>query len=125
MESRPLDRIRIKDLLVRCIIGVRDWERLERQDVHVDVTLHADLSRAGVSDSIDDTVDYVGIKKRIVTMAEASSFFLIETLAERIAQECLQDPRVRQADVVVEKPGALRFARTVAVEITRHQPSDA
>lgn len=117
-----MDRIHIRDILLRCIIGVNEDERREKQDVVISVTLHADLSRAGASDNFADTVDYKTIKQRIVVLVEKSSYYLIEALAEAIAQECLSiDGRIRRADVLVEKPGALRFARTVGVEITRDQ----
>lgn len=119
MEPRPLDRIHIKDLLLRCIIGVRDWERTEKQNVVLNITLHADLSAACQSDDFSKTVDYVVIKKRIIEQVENSSFYLLEHLAEVVAQTCLEDDRVVRVDVHLDKPGALRFARSVAVEITR------
>lgn len=119
MEPRPLDRIHITDLLVRCIVGVRDWERTERQNVVLNVTLHADLTSACRSDDFAETVDYVTIKKRIIKMVESAEFFLLEKLAEETARACLEDPRVQRVDVMAEKPGALRFARTVAIEISR------
>ena len=123
MEPRPLDRIHIKDLLLRCIVGIHDWERHERQDIGITIVLHADLSKAAASDSIADTVDYVTIKKRIIALVESSSYGLIEALAEAIARVCLEEERVARVDVTLEKPGALRYARTVAVEITRTRSS--
>ncbi len=121
----PLDQIHIRELKFRCIIGVNEDERHEKQDVAVNVTLWADLLRACRTDCIADTVDYKALKKQILATAEQSRFNLIEALAERIADLCLQDRRVRQARVSVEKPAALRFARTVAVEITRVRTSAA
>lgn len=114
-----MDRIFIRDLAVRCIIGVNEDERREKQDVLINVALEADLKQAGRSDRFSDTVDYRAIKKEIYTMAESSQYFLIEALAERVAEICLQNPGVLRARVTAEKPAALRFARTVAVEITR------
>jgi D-erythro-7,8-dihydroneopterin triphosphate epimerase len=119
-----VDRIHIRDLRLRCIIGIDDQERREKQDVVLQLTLHADLRRACRSDEFADTVDYRALKKRVVRLVEQSKFFLIEGLAEAIARACLEDPRVERVDVQVEKPGALRFARTVAVEISRAR-SDA
>ena len=118
-----MDRILISDLACRCVIGVEDWERRERQEVLVSITLTADLAPAGRSDRIEDAVDYRLLKKKVLADAEASSFFLIEALAERVAELCLQDARVEEVQVCVEKPGALRFARTVSVEISRRRPS--
>ncbi|MBI1318440.1 MAG: dihydroneopterin aldolase [Candidatus Hydrogenedens sp.] len=121
MSDIPLDRIHIRGLLVRCIVGINDDERENKQDVRLGVTLHADLRKAGASDNIDDTVNYKGIKQALFKMVEASDYFLIERLADEAARVCLQDKRVRRVDVVVDKPGALRFAESVAVEITRYQ----
>lgn len=114
-----LDKIHIRDLLVRCIIGIYPEERENPQDVYINVTLHANFEQACHSDGIDDTVNYKSIKKKIFEFVENSSYNLIEKLAEEIAQICLEDQRVARADVMVDKPGALRFARSVAVEITR------
>lgn len=114
-----MDRIRICDLLVRCVLGVNEHERHERQDVVINLTVHADLRRAGKSDQIKDTIDYRALKKRVLAMAERSQYFLVEALAEAVAELCLDQEGVRQVDVSVEKPHALRFARSVAVEISR------
>ena len=116
-----MDRILISDLLVRCIIGIRDDERKNKQDVLINLSLSVDLRKAGKSDSIEDAVDYAVLKKKIVAMTESSRFFLVEALAEKIAELCLEHPAVRQAQVRVEKPTALRFARSVGVEITRER----
>lgn len=118
--ARPaLDRITIHDIALRCIIGVYPQERGQKQDVIVTVTLHADLTRAGETDDVSDTVDYKSVKQAIVSLVEGSSFQLVEALARGIADACLGFAGVERVDVRVEKPGALRFARTVAVEISR------
>ncbi len=121
MIEPRLDQIHIRDLTVRCIVGIYPEERREKQDVTINITLFADLRRAGESDNIEDTVDYKSIKKNVLAMTEQSSFFLVERLAERIAEICLENERVLAARVLVEKPGALRFARTVGVEIFRER----
>lgn len=114
-----MDRILISDLSARCIIGVWEEERKEKQDVLINVMLFCDLSHAGESDRFEDAVDYRTIKKRIITMVERSSFYLVEALAEATAKICLENPRVVETLVRVEKPSALRFARSVGVEIVR------
>ena len=113
------DRILISDLSVRCIIGVNEDERREKQDVLINLAITADLSKAGKSDRFEDTVDYRAIKKEILRMVEDSSYHLVEALAEAIADLCLGYPGVLDVQVRVEKPTALRFARSVGVEITR------
>ena len=118
-DSSAPDRVFIRDLAIRCIVGVDEYERREKQDILVHLTMHTDLRKAGRTDALEDTVDYRAIKKRILHLAEESRFRLIEALAQSIAEECLRDERVEQVVVVVEKPGALRFARTAGVEIVR------
>lgn len=116
-----LDKIFIRDILLRCIIGVNEEERHNKQDVVINVCLYADLRQAGTTDNFEDTVDYKSVKQRILALVEQSSFYLVEALAEAIARACLEFDRVEQVDVLVEKPGALRFARTVGVEISRRK----
>lgn len=118
-----LDKIVIKDLLVRCILGVNEEERREKQDVLINLTLFADLHPSGRSDDLADSVDYRSIKKQVLALAEESRFHLVEALAERIAEQCLANHRVQRVQVTVEKPSALRFARSVGVEITRSKTS--
>lgn len=115
------DRILISDLLLRAIIGVNEEERHATQDVLINLALTADLRPAGMSDRLEDSVDYRAIKRRIIDVVEASQYALVEALAERIAAVCLESPRVQAVQVRVEKPGALRFARSVGVEIIRER----
>lgn len=116
-----MDKIIIKDLAARCIIGVNDDERREKQDVLITITISADLGKACATDSFGDTVDYRAIKKTVLALAESSSYYLIEALAEAIARTCLDFSGVLSVQVLVEKPSALRFARSVGVEIYRER----
>jgi len=113
------DQIEIKDLLVRAILGINDDERENRQDVVINLTLETDTRRPGRSDDIRDAVNYRTIAKRVIDLAEESRYFLVERLAEEIARVCLADERVQRVRVSVEKPSALRFARSVGVTIMR------
>ncbi|MFP4172826.1 MAG: dihydroneopterin aldolase [Candidatus Hydrogenedentota bacterium] len=121
MAERPLDIIRIDGLLVRCIVGVHEEERTKRQDVILHIALHADLRAPCGNDRIEETVDYKGVKKAVFHLVENSSFYLIERLAEAVAQCCLEHRPVQRVEVQVEKPGALRFAQSVSVEIVRER----
>lgn len=116
-----MDKIFIRDLALRCIIGIYPEERREKQDIVINVEMHADLRAAGQSDDLNDTVDYKSIKKAILKLVEASSFQLIESLAERISEIALGNEKVKKVIVTIDKPGALRFARASAVEITRNR----
>ena len=113
------DRIIIRDLLARGVLGINDWERKQPQDILVNLTLFADLRRAASSDDIADTVNYRTITKAILAHVETSARYTVEALAGDIARLCLGQPGVVRVRVRVEKPGALRFARSVGVEIER------
>lgn len=113
------DRILIRDLLARGILGINDWEREQPQDILINLTLFSDLRRAVFSDDIADTVNYRTVTKGILSLVEASTRYTVEALAADIARLCLEEPGVVRVRVRVEKPGALRFARSVGVEIER------
>jgi dihydroneopterin aldolase/D-erythro-7,8-dihydroneopterin triphosphate epimerase len=119
------DQIQIVDLLLRTIIGINEEERRNRQDVLINITLYTDIREAGASDDISDAVNYRTITKNVIGLVEGSEFNLVEKLATEIAAICLRDPRVERARVRVEKPGALRFARSVGVEIERGRAGSA
>jgi FolB domain-containing protein len=114
-----MDQIIIRDLLVRGIIGVNDWEREKPQEILINIVLFADLSKAGRSDDIDDSVNYRTVSKKIQKHAETAGRLTVEALATDLAEICLSEPGVLKAQVRVEKPGAVRFAKSVGVEIER------
>lgn len=110
--------IRISNLRLRTIIGINDWERTTLQDVVVNIEIEAEIERAAQTDSIDDTLDYKNLTKQIIQHVEESSFQLIERLASSILDLILTLPRAVSAKVKVDKPGALRFADSVSVELS-------
>lgn len=115
-----MDRIHIRDLLVRGIVGINPEERVNRQDVLVNATLWADTRSAAESDAIDDAVNYKTIAKAFIAHIEAEEPMLVERLAAELVRICFEtDERVVEAEVTVEKPGALRFARSVGVTVHR------
>lgn len=116
-----MDKITIRDLALRCIIGLYPEEREKKQDVIINVVMETDLRAAGKSDDLNDTVDYKTIKLNILDFVENSSFQLIESLAEGVAEICLRGSKVQSATVTIDKPGALRFCKSVAVEVTRQR----
>jgi len=116
-----VDRIIITDLRARCIVGVNEDERREKQDVTINLSIYADLRTPGRTDRFEDAVDYRAIKKRVLALVESSSYFLLEALAEAIANACLATPGVLKVQVRVDKPSALRFARSVGIEIVRER----
>jgi D-erythro-7,8-dihydroneopterin triphosphate epimerase len=115
-----LDRIFIRDLLVRGIVGIKPDERSNRQDILVNVTMWADTRPAAASDEIADAVNYRTVSKAIIAHIEQSEPFLVERLAEDLVRLCFEsDGRIEAVELTVEKPGALRFARSVGLTIYR------
>ena len=117
-----LDRILIRDLLVRGIVGINPEERLNRQDILVNVTLWADLREAATSDSVVDAVNYRTVTKALIAHIEDGAPQLVERLAADLVRLCFeQDARIQAVELTVEKPGALRFARSVGVTLYRER----
>lgn len=114
-----MDKVLIKDLLVRGIIGVSERERAQPQDIVINVVLHTDITQGAQTDNIELCVNYRTAAKAIIAHIEKVSRYTVEALSEDIASLCLDMPGVERVRVRVEKPGAVRFARSVGVEITR------
>jgi FolB domain-containing protein len=114
-----MDKVMIKDLLVRGIIGINDWERKRAQDILINIILFTDTHRAGETDSIADCVNYSTMSKKIQAHAESVERLTVEALANDLAKICLEDKGVQKVILRVEKPGAVRFAKSVGVEIER------
>jgi dihydroneopterin aldolase len=119
MNDADADRIDIAGLTVPAVIGIFDWERKRRQRVVLDLTLWTDVRKAARSDSIEDALDYKKVSKRVLAFVGGSRCFLLERLAEEVASLLLREFGARKVRVRVEKPGALRHTRTVAVTVTR------
>lgn len=114
-----LDRIHIADLVVSGIIGIKPDERINEQNIRVNATLWVDTRPAAGSDDIDDAVNYRTITKAIIAHIQAGRPMLVERLVAEVADICLSEPRVHKVEVTVEKPDALRHARSVGITITR------
>ena len=113
------DRIKITDLHLRAIIGINPDERKNRQDVLINIVLYVDSRPAAESDDISDSANYRTITKEIIKLVESSKFYLIEKLASEIATICLKSQQVETVSVNVQKPTALRFAKSVGITIER------
>lgn len=114
-----MDQTIIKDLLIRGYIGISEAERSQPQDILVNLSLFGDTSRAGDSDLIDDCINYRTVAKKTIAYVERATRLTVEALAADISRICLEEPGVEGVKVRVEKPGAVRFARSVGVEIER------
>jgi FolB domain-containing protein len=114
-----MDQVFITDLTARGIIGINSWEREKPQEILINIVLFADLHRGGKSDNIQDSVNYRTVAKKVLAHAETVQRNTVESLAADIARLCLEEPGVQKARVRVEKPSAVRFSRSVGVEIER------
>ncbi len=114
-----MDKVIIKDLLARGVIGVNDWEREIRQDILINIEVITDTRRAAETDDIADCVSYSDLARKVLAHAESAARFTVEALANDLAKICLAEKNVQRVTVRVEKPGAVRFARSVGVEIER------
>jgi len=114
-----MDTIFLSDLRIETVIGIFDWERRIRQTVSLDLEMAADIRKAAAADSIDETLDYKSVAKRLIAFVESSDFGLVETLAEQIARIVVTEFGVPWVKVTLHKPGAIRGARDVGVTIER------
>ena len=113
------DQVIIRDLKVRGILGVYDWERQEPQDILVNLVLSTDLRPAGESDDIADSIDYAMVSEKVEAHAASAARQTVEALAADLARLCLEIPGVQRVRVRIEKPGAVPSARWVGVQIER------
>lgn len=113
--------IRIKDLKLRTIIGFKEWEREKKQDISINLTIESSIERAVETDDIKDSIDYKDVTKRIIDAVEETEFLLLEKLAGFILDLVMEDKRIDRCTVEVDKPHALRFARSTSVEISRER----
>jgi len=113
------DTVFVRDLETRAIIGINDWEREKRQPVVIDLEMACDASLAAREDDIAHAINYRSVAKAVMAHTESSSYFLVETLAERLAELIRGDFGVPWVRVSVRKPGAVRFSREVGITIER------
>lgn len=114
-----MDKIFIEDLLVRGVIGVTERERSNPQDIVCSITLFTDITKGGETDDIKNCVNYRTVAKTVFSHVEKAARYTVEALATDIAGICLDFDGVQEVTVRVEKPGAVRFSRSVGVEIHR------
>lgn len=117
--QQATDTVFLHELKVETIIGIWGWERKIRQTVSIDLEMGADIRRAAETDSIDDTLNYKAISKRVQQFVAESEFQLVETMAEKIAELVLQEFKIPWIQVRVSKPGAIRGAKNVGILIRR------
>ena len=109
---------RIINLRTKAVIGCNKWERNRTQDLLINISYKLNISNAIETDCVDDTADYRALKKKVQEKVSSSSFFLIESLTNYILDIVMEDQRITQATVTLDKPGALSSAESVSVEIS-------
>ena len=120
-----MDKIFLSDMKVETVIGIWEWERKIRQTVAIDLEMSADIRKAAASDSVEDTLNYKSVAKRVQAFVGESSYQLVETLAENIAAIILDEFDVSWVKVRVNKPGAIRGSKGVGVLIERGTPLES
>lgn len=116
-----MDIIYLNDLRIDTVIGIYDWERRIKQTVSLDLEMATDIRKAAASDSIEDTLDYKAVAKRLISFVGESKFQLVETLAEQVASIILTEFNVPWVRVRLNKKGAVRYAGDVGIIIERGQ----
>ena len=114
-----MDLVFIEDLRIQTVIGIFDWEREITQTVSLNLEMGFDISKAAESDSIEDTLDYKAVSKRLISFVESSEFQLVEALAAECAAIVLREFPVRWLRLKLSKPGAVRGSSAVGVTIER------
>jgi dihydroneopterin aldolase len=100
------DRVELCGIRVRGHHGVLPAERRDGQEFFVDAVLEVDLAPAAASDDLADTIDYGVLSSQLAAVVSGEPVDLIETLAQRLADTCLADPRVSAVEIAVHKPSA-------------------
>ncbi len=114
-----MDIIYLHNVQIETVIGIFAWERRVKQTVSFDLDMATDVRKAAASDSIQDTLDYKKVAKRLIEFVGQSEFHLVETLAERVAELVLKEFSVSWVRLRLNKQGAIRGARDVGVIIER------
>lgn len=119
-----MDIVYIKELEIRTVIGIYDWEREIRQTVSIDLDMATDIRPAAATEDISKTLDYKAVSKRLIAFIEGAEFLLIETMAEEVAAIVLAEFPVSWLRLRLGKPGAVTGARDVGVIIERGEQPD-
>lgn len=121
-KKNSMDKIKINDLSIPCIIGTEPHEREDKQKIIFNLTLFVNLQEAGKTDDLSKTVDYSKLSQEIYEMVTRTNFHLIETLAYRVADMVLKHDHVKKVIVSLKKPSALPLANSTEVQIAREKP---
>jgi dihydroneopterin aldolase len=119
-KKQMTDKLQIKNLRITCIIGILPDERLNKQDLLLDVKLSFSFQKAAQNDEVSHTIDYTPLSSMLTQWAQKGKFQLIETMADRGCDLILETwPQVKKCRLRVKKPGALTCADWTAACVTK------
>ena len=118
-----MDRIFLSEMKIETTVGIWEWEKRIKQQVIIDIEMSADIKKAAATDQIEDTLNYKAVAKSVRKLVEESSFQLVETMAEKIAELVIGEHNVSWVRVKVNKPGAMRGSKGVGIIIERDDKS--
>lgn len=111
--------IQIKNLETECIIGINENERLQKQKLLISIDLLIDAQKAIEGDDIKHTVDYKKLTEEIFSQIPKTHFFLLESLADFIADLCIKYPHAVSVSVEISKPNVIPNTEKISVHLTK------
>lgn len=114
--------VEVERIPIRCIVGIHPFERVQEQDIAIDVSMDLDFAEASVTERVGATVDYTAVAKAVTDLVMERKYQLIETMAEECARLVLSEwPRVESTTIVVHKPAAVPEAVDTRVKVVRRR----
>lgn len=114
-----MDRVFIRNLTTETIIGIYDFERVQKQPIIVTLDMAWDNRKPANTEDITDALDYEKISNSVKSLIENSSYQLVETLTEAIAKHVITTYGTAELTIELQKPDAIAFAEAVGIKITR------
>lgn len=113
--------IRIKNLKAQTILGIHDWEKEKPRDIIINAAITFADETSCTTDNVDDTLDYDALSQRIVAYVESVDTGLIEKLAHDVIALIMDDQRVTEATIEIDKPGAIKVSESVSVTLCKRR----
>jgi len=122
MSKSMLGTLELRDLHVRCIVGIFPHERQNEQDVYLDIEMDFDFAPAAQSEDINQTIDYTAVASSLTNLIVEQKFQLIETMSEKCAQLLLASyPQIDRVAISVKKPAAVPQAKNPIASVERRR----
>ncbi len=114
--------VKIKNLRLRTIVGIYDWEKKKPQEVVINLQITFDGAKAAETDDIKETIDYKTLRNQIIDHVEKNDFNLVEKIASDVTDIAIANPLAKKVVVEVDKPGALRLTDSVSIVVEKERP---